>query len=144
LGPTPAGSKLQASTKEVTTMSVRTLAAFAVFGAVALGLGGCGEEGQAEAMGEELRIVGTEMAFSPEALTTPTGQHPIVFTNEGVVYHELALVSPGGTVLAARSVPAGETADFEVELDRPGTYQLLCREPGHTEAGMVGTLKVID
>jgi uncharacterized cupredoxin-like copper-binding protein len=30
----------------------------------------------------------------------------------------------------------------DVELDMPGTYRLLCREQGHTESGMVGTLTV--
>jgi uncharacterized cupredoxin-like copper-binding protein len=123
-------------------MSFPTLAAFAIVAAVTLGLGACGEGGQSVAMGEGLRIVGTEMAFSPEALTTPTGRHSIVFTNDGAVYHELAVASPDGNVLAARSIPAGEAATFDVELERPGIYQLLCREPGHIEAGMVGTLTV--
>lgn len=104
------------------------------------GLSACGTGAQPAAIAQTIRVVGTEMAFSPAAATTGEGRHRFVFSNEGAVYHELAVVSPGGDVLAARSIPAGETATFDVELDRPGTYRMVCREPGH--AGMVGTLTV--
>ncbi len=123
-------------------MWVRTLATVAVAVTAAVGLGACGKDSPPAVIGQEIRIVGTEMAFSPEGLRTSPGRHPIVFTNEGALYHELAVVSPEGTVLGARSIPGGETATFDVDLDKPGAYRLLCREPGHTQAGMVGTLTV--
>jgi plastocyanin len=129
-------------TEEVATMMVRTLVTFAVV--AVLGLSACGQESRPAALGQEIRIVGTEMAFSPEALIATPGRHRVVFTNKGAVYHELAIVAPAGAVLAARSLPAGATVAFDVELDGPGTYRLLCREPGHTEAGMVGKLTVTD
>lgn len=109
---------------------------------LALGAGACGGDDEPEAAGEEIRIVGTEMAFSPSNATATVGKHPITFANEGAIYHELAVVAADGTVLGARSIPAGQTAEFEVDLEAPGDYRMVCREPGHTEAGMVGTLTV--
>jgi plastocyanin len=107
-------------------------------------LGACGgdDDDAPAAEGEGLRIAGTEMAFSPAAPTTIVGRHEIVFVNEGKIYHELAVLAPDGTVLGARSIPAGQSVTFEVDLEGPGEFEMVCREPGHTEAGMVGTLTV--
>ena len=122
-------------------MRMRVLAV--VVATTALGLlGACGEDRQPLATGEQIRIEGSEMAFTPAALTTATGRHLIVFTNVGAVRHELAVASPAGTVLVARSIGAGETVAFDVALEKAGIYRLLCREPGHTNAGMAGTLTV--
>lgn len=123
-------------------MRVRRLAVFAVAVAAVIGVGACGTGQEPAAAGQTIAIVGTEMAFSPAAATVREGSHRIEFTNAGAIYHELAVVSPGGDVLAARSIPAGETVTFDVDLDGPHTYRLVCREPGHTEAGMAGTLTV--
>jgi plastocyanin len=121
-------------------MQIHPLAAVTVAMAIAVGLGACGG-GQAPT-GAEIRIAGTEMAFSPHEVTTGVGRHRVVFANDGAAYHELAIVSPAGTVLAARSAPAGQTAAFDVVLEAPGRYRLVCREPGHTAAGMAGALTV--
>ncbi len=107
-----------------------------------LALGACGGDDEPRARGEDIRIVGTEMAFSPSTATATVGRHPVTFVNEGAIYHELAVLSPDGAALGARSIPAGQTAEFEIDLEAPGDYRMVCREPGHTEAGMVGTLTV--
>ena len=122
-------------------MSYRRFGALAVV-VLSLGSEACGGEEESRVSGAEIRIVGTEMAFSPSEATATVGRHPVSFVNEGATYHELAIVAPDGTVLGARSIPGGETAAFEVDLGEPGAYRMVCREPGHTEAGMVGTLTV--
>lgn len=119
----------------IRSLAVLTAAAVAVLGA-------CGDDDSPPPRGEAVRVVGTEMAFTPDDVAVPAGRHEVVFVNDGAVYHELAVVSSEGAVLGARSIPAGQTAKFDVDLDKAGRYRLVCREPGHTEAGMVGALTV--
>lgn len=107
-----------------------------------VGLASCDSGDGSVAAGTEIQISGTEMAFAPSDPVTSRGQHRIVFTNDGAVDHELAIAAPDGKVLVARSIAAGVRTTLEVDLDVVGRYALLCREPGHTEAGMVGTLTV--
>lgn len=109
---------------------------------VLLGLAACGDDDAGSAVvGDQIRISGIEMAFVPAAVTTTPGRHEFVYTNDGAVYHELAVVGPDGAVLAAYSIAAGSEQTFDLDL-KAGDYKLLCREPGHMEAGMVGTMTV--
>lgn len=118
-------------------LGIVTLAVTAVLSGTA-----CQGGGRPVAVGEDLRVAGTEMAFSPQQLTTTPGRHRIIFTNEGAARHELAVASPGGTVLGARSIPEGQTVMFDITFADSGVYRLVCREPGHTAAGMVGSVTV--
>jgi uncharacterized cupredoxin-like copper-binding protein len=87
-----------------------------------------------------LTVVGTEMAFAPTDLSVADGNLVIQFDNDGTAFHEIA-VEQGGRALGRVSAPPGQSASLELNLD-PGTYELTCREPGHYEGGMKGSLRV--
>lgn len=38
----------------------------------------------------------------------------------------------------------GQTASLRFVLDEPGMYMVMCSIEGHAEAGMVGTLTVVE
>ena len=111
----------------------------------AAALAGCGSDDASPAT--PLRIEGgergAEMYFDPVSPEAAAGAVAVTFDNVGAVHHELALVDASGSAVAARSIAGKTRASFDVELE-PGTYQLVCREPGHEAAGMVGTLTVTD
>jgi plastocyanin len=79
-----------------------------------------------------------EYAFEPSDIHASPGQE-LAVTNDGAITHNLLIVSLGKGV----ELPAGGSGSLEVPSADPGTYQIVCDLPGHTEAGMVGTL-VID
>ena len=84
------------------------------------------------------------MRFEPAELAARAGQ-PIQVTldNVGGIVHDWTLTPPGGG-RAVRAVAAGgqqaRTPSFTLEA--PGTYSFVCVQPGHSEAGMRGTLRV--
>ncbi len=82
--------------------------------------------------------------FAPQRLELEAGVPTrIELTNEGSVEHALVVEPPdGGRDWIHLHVPAGATDAATYELDRPGTYPVLCTIAGHTEAGMVGELVV--
>jgi nitrite reductase (NO-forming) len=86
-------------------------------------------------------ITATEFTFSPNSLQVPAGQK-VTFTlqNNGVVEHDLT-ISGTGFSLPAR---AGQASTGEFTFDRPGILQFICSIPGHQDAGMKGTLTVVD
>lgn len=83
-------------------------------------------------------IAGFEMGFTPRQATTDAGAVRLRFRNDGKVFHELAIERDGSAIKRVSAGP-GATAEMTVDL-RPGTYEMTCREPGHYEAGMRGTL----
>ena len=104
-----------------------------------------------------INVVFTDFHFVPDKFTIPAGQEITVNAkNDGAVVHNLVIMKLGET--------AGDTFDdedqanvyWQVEVDpggsktetftaptEPGEYQLVCRTPGHLEAGMIGKLKVV-
>jgi FtsP/CotA-like multicopper oxidase with cupredoxin domain len=59
--------------------------------------------------------------------------------NNGTMVHNLSV---RGTDLITADLAPGESAELDIsELD-PGTYEVHCTIPGHTEAGMTATLVV--
>jgi FtsP/CotA-like multicopper oxidase with cupredoxin domain len=59
--------------------------------------------------------------------------------NDGTVAHNLAIE---GTGLVTPMLNGGETASLKLAGLAPGTYNMLCQVPGHSDAGMKGTLVV--
>lgn len=87
-------------------------------------------------------VVGVEMAFTPNALQLRRGTWNLHFENHGTVFHDLSIEPPDGSkVIAATASQPGQSADLTVTLGR-GHYLMVCLEPGHREAGMVGTIDV--
>lgn len=111
--------------------------------AVVVGLAACGADEDAT---PDLVIRGGEtggaMWYEPEAPTVEAGTSTIQFDNVGVVPHELSFEDPSGEIIATSILNGGEDATFDVDFSEPGTYRMICREPGHTQAGMAGTLTV--
>jgi len=87
-------------------------------------------------------VVGTEMAFTPNTLQWRSGTWNVHFENHGAVFHDLSIEPLNGKkVIAATAAQPGQSGDLTVTLGR-GEYLMVCLEPGHRQAGMVGTISV--
>ena len=110
-----------------------------------------------------LEVTTTDFQFSPNSWTVPAGEEiSIGITNEGSVLHEWVLLQPGVNIETEAELPETEEellADFvfvedEVEAGATktlgftapaaGTYQVICAIETHFDAGMEGTLTVVD
>jgi len=101
---------------------------------------GCGEDEEpplAVETSPALEVVATEMAYTPTEVAVPSGEVQVTLRNDGKILHDLRVGSEP-FILEAN---AGETVTKAVHLE-PGRYDLFCSLPGHSEAGMVGTLEV--
>ena len=102
--------------------------------------GGLGDSGgTAAAETEAVSVTLTEFAIEPGDLTVPSGV-PLTFevANEGATPHDFVIEG----VAATSVLQSGESETLEVDALEPGTYEVICEEPGHEGAGMVGTLTV--
>ncbi len=90
----------------------------------------------------EIRIVSTEFRFSPTTVLIAAGRAvTLVLDNRGAET-EHGLFVPGlGFRLQAK---AGEIARKNILVEKPGKYDYDCDLPGHRDAGMTGTLIVVD
>lgn len=105
----------------------------------------------------------SDFQFSPNEWTVPAGEEiSIEITNEGSVLHEWVLMQPGVEIESEADLPETEEellADFvyvedEVEAGASktltftapaaGTYQVICAIETHFDAGMEGSLTVVD
>jgi nitrite reductase (NO-forming) len=86
-------------------------------------------------------VTASEFKFGPTSVQVPVGQK-ITFTlkNTGVVEHDLTIA---GTDFKVSARP-GETVTGDFTFDRSGTSDFYCSIPGHKDAGMRGTLTVVD
>lgn len=110
-----------------------------------------------------LDVTTTDFQFSPNSWTVPAGEDiTIDITNDGSVLHEWVLLQPGVNIESEAELPETEEellADFvyvEDEVDAgatktlsftapaAGTYQVICAIETHFDAGMEGTLTVVD
>jgi len=100
-------------------------------------------------------IVLAEFAFTPDTVEASAGAELTAnVTNEGSFPHSWTVLTAGTTVTTADEVTddvivagtdnlaAGESATLTFTVREAGSYQIVCRIPGHIEAGMVGTLDV--
>lgn len=100
------------------------------------------------------------MRFEPASMTVKSGQ-PVTFVvrNAGLIVHEFFVGSEAGQIEHAAemamggmshghdralSVPAGQTDTFTMTFAEAGSLVVGCHQPGHYEAGMMGTLTVVD
>jgi uncharacterized cupredoxin-like copper-binding protein len=90
---------------------------------------------------QEITIVTLDsMRFEPTALTVVAGR-PVRLTvrNQGNAPHDFTL-SKGVPRPVKVTVNSGETRSATFTIPRPGTYQFVCSQFGHTMAGMTGTI----
>jgi nitrite reductase (NO-forming) len=124
-------------------------------GALLLGtaaLVGCGPSGSAGAAPksdaasgppQEITVKGTNtLQFEPAQLTAKANA-PIRVTLDdtgSALVHDFVIDNVGGQKVQIKAQPSAKASgQFTAQ---PGTYQFYCSEPGHREAGMVGTLVV--
>jgi uncharacterized cupredoxin-like copper-binding protein len=80
-----------------------------------------------------------DIAFAEKTLEIPANTD-VTFhvVNNGALQHEFAIQDQD---IQSGLLNSGESKDVTVNLPA-GTYTYHCPVPGHTEAGMVGTLTV--
>ena len=111
--------------------------------ATTLFIGGCGGAAETAPAGPVITVSGTDtMRFNPETIEVKAGQPvTISFKNAGVIAHDF--ITDGADKNARLvNVGGGRTQTATFEASKPGTYQVLCNQPGHKEAGMVGKIVV--
>ncbi len=100
------------------------------------------------------------MRFEPGSITARAGEDvTFVVTNAGVLPHEffvgdedaqahhaaeMAAAGPGHAHDDALRLEAGETGRITMRFDAAGELLVGCHEPGHYQAGMVGSVEVVD
>lgn len=81
-------------------------------------------------------ITMVDLDFEPAVLTIPADTPvTITLTNTGVLPHNFSIPDQAVSV----NVKSGKTGTVVVTLPT-GEYRFVCGIPGHTEAGMIGTL----
>jgi uncharacterized cupredoxin-like copper-binding protein len=110
-----------------------------------LGLTGCGGSTVASDAGDgtSITVVGLDtMRFTPETIKVKAGEPAkIVFRNGGILVHDL-ITEGGDKPLKLANVGGGKAASGVFQAAAPGTYAMVCVQPGHKEAGMVGKIVV--
>ncbi|HET6317752.1 MAG TPA: copper-containing nitrite reductase, partial [Chloroflexota bacterium] len=93
------------------------------------------------ALPTSITVNASEFKFVPNSIQVPMGQK-VTFTldNTGVVEHDMTIQAAGFTLLAR----AGQTATGEFTFDKAGVFDFICSVAGHKDAGMKGTLTVVD
>ncbi len=128
--------------------------AFAI--GLALILSGCG--GGSMAPSTSINVTMTDFAYAPNVFTVPAGkQISFSATNNGAVAHSFVIMQLGHEVQAhfnqtdqanvfweQQEVQPGASAQASFTAPtQPGTYQIVCANAGHFEAGMVAKLIVV-
>jgi uncharacterized cupredoxin-like copper-binding protein len=82
------------------------------------------------------------LKFDPTTITVKAGQ-PVRLTlvNDGAIVHDWTL-SQGAAQKVQVTVQGKQQGTVTFTVDKPGSYQFICDQPGHEAAGMVGTLVV--
>ncbi len=89
-------------------------------------------------------VKATEFAFEPHTIELRAGVPTRIELDNraAAVDHALLVRSPdGGDWIHLHALAKGTDADT-FRIDTPGSYEVVCTIPGHTEAGMAGTLVV--
>jgi uncharacterized cupredoxin-like copper-binding protein len=117
-----------------------------VLGVVALGACRSGQAAASKpaASAQSVTVKGTDqMRFEPNTLTARANA-PVSLTVDDsgtVLEHDFTIDDVGGQKVSVKAQPNGK-ASGQFTPTAAGTYPFYCAEPGHREAGMVGTLTV--
>jgi uncharacterized cupredoxin-like copper-binding protein/Cu/Ag efflux protein CusF len=125
------------------------------------GAGALGQVGQPGQVSRSVKIVMSDaMRFSPNQLMVKQGETiRFVVSNPGRLKHELTLGSTAELLAHAElmkknpemehadgnmlTVQPGQTGEIIWQFTQAGTVYFACLQPGHYEAGMKGSLKVM-
>ena len=84
-----------------------------------------------------LEITSVDLGFTPATLTVAQpGRYEVKLANTGSIIHDVTF--PDGTKIVAES---GQSASAVVDVPANG-LSFLCSIPGHSDAGMTGTISV--
>ena len=125
--------------------------------AISLILTGCGGSSAGKPK-TTLDVTMTDFQFSPNQFTVPAGQEiTLNVSNNGAVVHNFVIMKQGqsaGTEFTDEDKP---NVYWEVEIQpggsantsftaptEPGEYEVVCRTPGHLQAGMTAKLIVVE
>lgn len=124
--------------------ALRSLAPLVLL-AGALALPACGgpAAGAGGAPTREIVVTGSDtMRFAPAIVTVAPGEAvTLTFHNQGVIPHDLVTRGAGRDVRLVH-VSGGAQQRAVFRANRPGVYEVICTQPGHREAGMVGQVVV--
>ncbi|MCY4575292.1 MAG: cupredoxin domain-containing protein [Chloroflexi bacterium] len=87
-------------------------------------------------------IVGTEFAFEPETIQIPVNEEAVIeFRNLGTVDHDL-VIEEFDVATGSMRIGSKKTVRFTPTV--LGEFELICSIPGHPDAGMTGTVVVVE
>lgn len=100
-------------------------------------------ESPALSLGRQVAVNMTEYHFSPNPIHVAPG--PVVFQviNVGLVGHDFTVLTQDGHQRLTHTplVSPGSTVTLRLDLT-PGTYPVVCTQPGHQESGMEARIEV--
>lgn len=89
---------------------------------------------------QRIEVVLSDFKFEPATITVQRGTPvEIVMRNSGTVVHDFHV---DDLSVSSDRVQAGQSATLQFTPNRAGEFKIVCHEPGHEAAGMVGTLIV--
>ena len=136
---------------------MKKLITFGVILGLSLLIASCGGGGGGGGASTSINVTMTDFQFTPRTFTVPAGKEiTLNAVNNGARRHNFVIMKLGQTagdkfddqdvpnVFWQVEVNSGEStsATFTAPTE-PGSYQVLCKTPGHLTAGMTATLTVI-
>jgi uncharacterized cupredoxin-like copper-binding protein len=82
----------------------------------------------------------SEFKLDPSSVSVAKGG-VLHVQNDGTTAHNLSVVD---TDLTTPDLASGDATELDISSLKAGSYQILCLIPGHADAGMKGTLQVVD
>jgi uncharacterized cupredoxin-like copper-binding protein len=79
----------------------------------------------------------SEFALTPDTVTVPAGTTKISVRNDGTVDHNLSIEG-----MTTATIGAGATTTLDIGGLAPGQHTMICAVPGHSSAGMTGTITI--
>lgn len=108
-----------------------------------LSVAACGGGGGGGQPSGSIKVTMTEFKFDPSTISVPHGKVVFFLVNGGTVAHDFNIRDSGGNTLeGSELISAGDSSVFTVDNIAAGTYTYFCKQPGHEQSGMKGTLTV--
>lgn len=106
----------------------------------------------------KLDVTMTDFHFTPNQFTVPAGKEiTLNIANTGVVVHNFVIMKSGHSVGTEFTDDDAPNVYWEVEIQpggstntsftapkEPGEYEVVCKTPGHLQAGMITKLIVVE
>lgn len=90
---------------------------------------------------QRVEIVAREFRFEPAEITVERGETTtLVLENQGALAHNLTIEAFG---VRTDTIQSGERTEVTVRPEKTGAYRFVCKVPGHAQAGMQGTIRVV-